>query len=204
MILTWGPIIFQTSYAPETDRLLRVFLRCLNDAVSRAIHRTLSGSSEQIRLLEKTYASKVLSDKGLYDGMSENGIRDSFHDFKVPLALPATDLPSRLRACLMVDDAVLSHLTGAVDMSAAAEERADIDRCWVKVIEENFPDARYDDKPYVEAGAGGVDDRGAYTGWTKVALSALVEVYDGLRQMKPLVDYHREGCIYLGNGEWST
>lgn len=204
LILTWGPIIFRTSYAPETDRLLRAFLKCLNDAVSRAIHRTLSGSSEQLRLLEKTYASKVFNDQSLYDGMDEVGIRDAFHDFKVSLALPASDLPSRLRACLMVDDAVLSYLTGEVDMSAAVEKRADIDHCWVKVVEENFPDARFDDRPYVEGGADGADDRGVYKGWTKVALLALVEVFDGIRQMKPLVDYHREGRVYLGHGKWSA
>lgn len=209
LILTWGPVIFRTSYAPETNRLFCVFLKCLNDAVSRAIPRTLSGSSEQIRLLEKTYASKVFSGQDMYDSMGENGVRDAFHDFKVSLALPATDLPSRLRACLMVDDAVLSHLTGEVDMSTKVERDADIDHCWVKVVEENSPDSRFGDRPYVEASdaeaeADGVDDRGGYQGWTKVALSALVEVFDGLRQMKPLGGYHRAGRIYLGDGEWST
>lgn len=204
LILTWGPIIFRTSYAPETDRLFKVFLRCLNDAVSRAIHRTLAGSGEQLRLLEKTYASKVFSGQDLYDGLDENGIRDAFHDFKVSLALPVTDLPSRLRACLMVDDAVLSHLTGEVDMSAKVEKRADIDHCWVKIVEENFPDAQFGDRPYVEAVTDGADDRGVYKGWTKIALSALVEVFDGLRQKKSLIDYHREGSIYLGESKWST
>lgn len=210
LVLTWGPIIFRTSYAPETKRLLRVFLRCLNDTVSRSIHCTLPGSSDQIRLLEKTYASKVFSTQDLYDGIDEDGVRDAFHDFKVSLAMPATELPSRLRACLMVDDGVLSHLTGVVDMSVAAEKNPDIDRCWVKMVEENFPDSRFGDQPYVEAldlndEADGIgDNRGVYRGWTKVALSALVEVFDGLRQMKNLVEYHREGRVYLGEGKWSA
>ncbi|KAJ5131378.1 uncharacterized protein N7515_007417 [Penicillium bovifimosum] len=32
LTLSWGPIVYRTSYAPETKRLLPVFLRCLNDA----------------------------------------------------------------------------------------------------------------------------------------------------------------------------
>lgn len=211
-LLTWGPIVFRTSYAPETKRLLRVFLRCLNDAVSRSIHRVFAGSSDQLRLLEKTYASKVFSEQDMYDGLNVDSVRDAFHDYKVSLAIhatEATDLPSRLRACLMIDDGVLSFLTGVVDMSAAVEADADIDRCWVKVIEENFPDARFEQKSYVEAGPVEDEtncprlDRGIYRGWTMVALSAVVEVFDGLRQLKPLLEFHREGRIYLGGGKWS-
>jgi hypothetical protein len=42
-----------------------------------------------------------------------------------------------------------------------------------------------------------------YPGWTKVALSAIVEVYDGLRRGRSLEDYHKSGQVYLGNGNWS-
>lgn len=204
LLLTWGPVIFRTSYAPETQRLLRVFLRCLNDAVSRSLGRTLTGSSHQLRLLEKTYSSKVFSGQDLYDGLNEDGVRDSFHDYKVALALPAVELPSRLRACLMIDDPALSHLTGVLDRSTRAEKDADIDRCWVKVVEENFPDTRFDDRPYVNGEADDAgESRGVYRGWTRVALSAVVEVFDGLRQAKNLVEFHREGRVYLGDGAWS-
>lgn len=37
-----------------------------------------------------------------------------------------------------------------------------------------------------------------------VALGALVEVFEGLRQMKKLAEYHRQGQVYLGQGEWIT
>lgn len=209
-LLTWGPIVFRTSYAPETKRLLRVFLRCLNDAVSRSIHRTFSGSNDQLRLLEKTYASKVFSDQDMYDGLNEDSVRDAFHDYKVSLAIPATELPSRLRACLMVDDGALSYLTGVVDMSAAVEKDANIDRCWVKVVEENYPDARFEQTSHAEDMLGEHEanglgqDRNRYRGWTMVALSALVEVFDGLRQMKNLGEFHQEGRVYLGGGTWSS
>lgn len=157
-------------------------------------------------MLEKTYASKVFSAQDIYDGLDEDAVRDMFHDYKVGLAIPATELPSRLRACLMIDDGVLSYLTGVLDMSTAMEKDADIGRCWVKVIEENFPDARFGDQPYVASVdlKDEVDGAGDYRGWTMVALSALVEVFDGLRQMKCLVEYHREGRVYLGEGKWST
>ncbi|KAK9847721.1 hypothetical protein MYU51_018355 [Penicillium brevicompactum] len=36
LTLSWGPIIYRTSYAPDTKRLLPVFLRCLNDAVGQS------------------------------------------------------------------------------------------------------------------------------------------------------------------------
>lgn len=210
LVLTWGPVIYRTSYVPESKRLLPVFLRCLNDAISRSLHRTLTGSEEQLRLLEKAYASKVFSAQDMYDSLDEAGVREAFHDYKVSLAFPATELPSRLRVCLMVDDGVLSHLRAILDISTMAGQNADLGRCWVKVIENNFPDSRFGDKPYVASldwskkvdGIG--EHRGRYHGWTIVSLSALVEVFNGLRQMKCLVEYHREGRIYLGRGKWSA
>lgn len=205
VLLTWGPIVYRTTYAPETKSLLPIFLRCLNDTISRSLRGTLPGSDEQLRLLQKTYASKVFSSQGMYDELDEHGVRDAFHDFKVSLAIPATELPTRLRACLMVDDKVLSHLTREVDMSAMVEKDADVGHCWVKVIEENFPDSRFDYQLYITEGKlNGTLSAGNYQGWTMVALSALVEVFDGLRQMKSLVEYHREGQVYLGEGQWRS
>lgn len=210
VLLTWGPIIYRTSYVPESKHLLPVFLRLLNNAVSRSIHQTLTGSEEQIRSLEKTYASKVFSAQDMYDSLDEDKVRDAFHDYKVSLAIPVTELPSRLRACLMVDDGVLSHLRALLDISTMAGQDTDVRRCWVKVIEDNFPDARFGDKPYIAStdGSKKIDEtqerQGKYHGWTMVSLSALLEVFDGLRQMKNLVEYHRDGRIYLGEGKWSA
>lgn len=209
LVLSWGPIIYRTSYGPESKRLLSIFLRCLNNAVSRSLRRLMTGSSEQLRLMEKAYASKVFSARRSYNGCSEEGVREAFRNFKASLAIPATELPSRLRVCLMVDEGVLSHMTSVIDVSAVPEKHADFDSCWVKVVEDNFPDARFGDRPYVTSEVldevdGTGDYRGAYHGWTMVALSALVEVFDGLRQMKYLVEYHREGRVYLGAGKWTT
>jgi hypothetical protein len=36
LTLSWGPIVYRTSYAPETKRLLPVFMRYLNSSVARA------------------------------------------------------------------------------------------------------------------------------------------------------------------------
>ncbi|KAJ5983232.1 hypothetical protein N7481_005331 [Penicillium waksmanii] len=210
IVLTWGPVIYRTSYVPESKHLLPVFLRLLNDAVSRSIHRILIGSAEQVRLLEKTYASKVFSVQDMYDSLDEDRVRDAFHDYKVSLAMPVTELPSRLRACLMVDDEVLSHMRAILDIPTMAGQDTDVGRCWVKVIEDNFPDARFGDKPYIASIDGNKkvdgtkEHQGKYRGWTMVSLSALLEVFDGLRQMKYLVEYHREGRIYLGEGKWSA
>jgi hypothetical protein len=67
---------------------------------------------------------------------------------------------------------------------------------------------RFGDDPYVttrkeDNESAGAEKFGEYRGWTKVALSALVEVFDGLRRMKHLVEYHREGQVYLGEGKWT-
>ncbi|KAJ5361632.1 hypothetical protein N7541_002476 [Penicillium brevicompactum] len=206
LTLSWGPIIYRTSYAPDTKRLLPVFLRCLNDAVGQSLRRTLTGSDEQLRILTETFSSKIFSSRDMYADMDEAAIRQVFHDFKVSLAIPEAELPSRLRVCLMVDDVVLSHLKTALDASSMVEGDAELGRCWVKVVEENFPDSRMTDHPQIDTV--GVSTcvrnyRGEYHGWTTVALDALVEVFDGLRQLKSLVDYHREGRVYLGEGNWS-
>ncbi|CAI7566345.1 unnamed protein product [Penicillium bialowiezense] len=197
LTLSWGPILYRTSYAPDTKRLVPVFLRCLNDAVYQSLRRTLKGSDEQLRILTETFASKVFSSRDMYADMNEDG---------VSLAIPEAELPSRLRVCLMIDDVVLSHLKTALDASSMIEGDAQLGRCYVKVVEENFPDARMTDHPQINID--GVSTcvrkyRGEYHGWTKVALDALVEVFDGLRQLKSLVDYHREGRVYLGEGNWS-
>ncbi|KAJ5578625.1 uncharacterized protein N7459_007589 [Penicillium hispanicum] len=212
LLLTWGPIVYRTFYAPDTKQLLQAFLRCLNDAVSRSLRQTLSGSEEQLHLLETTYASRVFSTKSRYDGINEEKVREAFHDYKVSLAIPAADLPSRLRVCLMVDKAVLSQFRGMLSKSGKLKKDADLGRSWVKLVEENFPDGRFGDRPYVATverdESDGVGDyrnnRGEYHGWTMVALLALVEVLDGLRQMKYLVEYHREGRVYMGEGKWSS
>ncbi|KAF7164460.1 hypothetical protein CNMCM5623_009007 [Aspergillus felis] len=188
LTLTWGPIVYRTTYAPDSQRLIPIFLRALNEEIQKALSRCLPGSPEQIHLLETTYASKVFNSQEEYHGVDEETVQGAFHDWKVALALPAIELPVRLRMCLMIDDGVLSRLATTVDMSSMVEKDADYSSCPVKVIEENFPDLhRRDSKPTKED----------YPGWTKVALSALVEVYDGLRRGRSLEDYHKSGQVYL-------
>lgn len=208
LTLTWGPIVYRTSYAPETKRLLPVFLRCLNDSINRSLRRTLIGPDDQMQVLAETYTSKIFNAKESYADLNEEAIRQVFHDFKVALGIPETELPGRLRICLMLDDRVLSHLKAVLDVSSMVQGDAELGKCWVKVVEENFPDSRIGDQPHVghydTEGPDRVREfRGTYHGWTLVALDALVEIFDGLRQMKCLVDYHREGRVYLGEGKWS-
>ena len=207
--LSWGPIVYRTSYSPESKRLLPVFMRYLNHSVSRALRRTLTGSDEEIEILTETYSSKIFNSRDMFGNLNEEEIRQVFHDFKVSLAIPEIELPSRLRVCLMLDDAAFSHLKCVLDRSSKAERDADVGECWVKVVEENFPDSRIDDHPLTTSDIEGVsgyvrENSGDYHGWTIVALNALVEIFDGLRQMKPLVEYHREGRVYLGEGKWSV
>ncbi|KAJ5088638.1 hypothetical protein N7456_012254 [Penicillium angulare] len=209
VVMSWGPVVYRTCYKPDTKDLLPNFLRCLNHAVSKSLGQTLTGSEEQLQLLIKTYSSKLFSSHENYADLDEDGVRQAFHDYKVTLSIPATDLPSRLRACLMVDDAVLSQLKAISDLCTTMSKDVDISRCWVKVVEENFPDLRLGERPYVvkakEDKFDGEDSfRGSYQGWTIVGLPAIVEVFDGMRQMKNLVEYHREGRVYLGHGEWSS
>lgn len=144
----------------------------------------------------------------MYANMDVETVRQVFHDFKVSLGIPETELPSRLRICLMLDDEALSHLKQVLDLSSMVERDANVGGCWVKVVEENFPDSRIGDHPLANPDMEYVsytvrEHRGSYHGWTMVALDALVEVFDGLRQMKCLVEYHREGQVYLGEGKWS-
>lgn len=208
LTLSWGPIIYRTTYAPETKRLLPVFLRHLNNSVYQSLRRTLPGSDEEIQILTNTYSCKVFNSFDMYASMDEETVRQVFHDFKVSLEIPEIELPSRLRICLMLDDEALSHLKYVLDSSSVVESDADVGGCWVKVVEENFPDSRIGDHPLASPGTECVSDsvgesHGIYAGWTMVALDALVEVFDGLRQMKCLVNYHREGKVYLGEGKWS-
>jgi hypothetical protein len=168
------------------------------------------GSEEEIAALKQTFASKIFSSRDMYADLDEDAVRQVFHDFKVSLTIPETELPSRLRICLMVDDAVLSHLKGVLDLASLREGDAGVGRCWVKVVEENYPDSRLDDHPHVddintgEMSSSMKNASGDYHGWTMVALDALVEVFDGLRQLRGLVTYHREGRAYLGEGKWTS
>ncbi|EAW07287.1 uncharacterized protein ACLA_019920 [Aspergillus clavatus NRRL 1] len=194
LTLTWGPIVYRTTYAPGSQRLMPVFLRALNEQVQSALPRSLPGSPEQLRSLERTYASKVFNSQEEYHGVDEETVREAFHDWKVALSLPSIELPVRLRMCLMIDDGVLSFLTKTVDMSSMVEQNADYASCPIKVVEENFPDLHRGFSNPV---------KGNYPGWTVVALSALVEIYDGLRQGRNLEEYHKPNKIYLGHGNWS-
>lgn len=192
LTLTWGPIIYRTTYAPESDRLLPIFLRALNDETQHALPRTLSGTPKQLRLLETTYASKVFSVEDSYQGANEATIRKAFRQWKIALALPSFELPVRLRICLIVDDVVLASLTKRVN-AASEGKGVDFSRCPVKVVEENFPDkVRRNSNPAT----------GPYPGWTTVVLSSIVEVYNGLRDGNGLVEYHEPGRVYTGNGQW--
>lgn len=195
LTLTWGPVVYRTTYVPDSDRLIPVFLRALNEEMGRTLPTSLPGSQEQTRLLEKTYASKVFIDRQVLEGIDEDAVRESFHDWKVLLSVPSIELPSRLRVCLMIDDGVLAYLTGKLDLASAGEKDADLSTCPVKVVEESFPDHGHR--------GSGVARSEEYKGWTSVALRALVELFDGLSGKKSLVDYHRPGRVYLGNGEWN-
>ncbi|KAJ5259379.1 hypothetical protein N7478_012360 [Penicillium angulare] len=149
VVMSWGPIIYRTCYKSDTKHLLPNFLRYLNDAISRSLGQTLTGSEEQLQILIKTYSSKLFSAHEHYADLNEDGVRQAFHDYKVTLSIPATELPSRLRACLMVDDAVFSQLKAISDLCSTMGKDMDLSRCWVKVVEDNFPDLRLGERPYV-------------------------------------------------------
>ncbi|KAF9887071.1 hypothetical protein FE257_010565 [Aspergillus nanangensis] len=195
LTLTWGPFVYRTTYTSESNRYLPVFLQALNESIQKELH-SLPGTPEQIHQLEKTYASRVFNAGDLYSEAPEACIRDSFHDWKVSQALPSIELPVRLRACLVVDENSLSFLAEMRERATGSEREADYSRCPVKIVEENFPDKyRKDSTPMA----------GLYPGWTTVALSSLVEVYNGLRnQDKGLGWYHRPGCMYTGNEQWEV
>lgn len=97
---------------------------------------------------------------------------------------------------MLIDDAVLAAMTGIVDEAAREVEDADLSRCPIKVIEENFPDVNHPES------VSAAEDE-PYSGSTMVVLGALVEMYDGLRQGKLLADYHKQGRVYLGDGKWA-
>lgn len=192
LTLTWGPIVYRTTYVPESNQLMPLFLRGLNDQIREALPRDLPGNQKQMDMLERTYASKVFSDRDAYDNADERTIREAFRSWKISLALPSIELPARLRFCLVIDDASLSKLTTVRDDARLAEKEADVSSCPIKIIEENYPDAH----------RRSVNELLDYPGWTSIALSALVEVYDGLRQGKGLAEYHRQGRTYMGNSKW--
>lgn len=196
LTLTWGPVIYRTTYAPDSQRLILLFLRGLNEAIRKSLPRVLEGSPEQLARLEQCYSSKVFSSQETLHGVDETFVRDAFHDWKVALSVPAIELPARLRVCLLIDDEVLAAMTGMVNEASRQVEDADLSQCPIKVIEENFPDLNHRES----VSAAEVEP---YSGWTTVVLGALVELYDGLRQGKRLVDYHRQGRVYLGDGKWT-
>ncbi|KAJ5535799.1 hypothetical protein N7513_008985 [Penicillium frequentans] len=207
IVFSWGPLIYRTCYTPETKHIIPIFLRCLNNAVSKSLGQTLTGSKEELDALVKSYSSKIFTAHAKYNGLDEDGVRRAFHDYKVSLFLPSTELPSRLRVCLMIDDQVLANLKAILESCAMSEKSVDLGRCWVKLVEENYPDSRCwqetcpaQSSQFDHTG----EYRGNYRGWTMVALPALLEVFDGLRQLKRLVEYHREGRVYLGKGKWSS
>lgn len=193
LTLTWGLVVYRTTYAPDSQRLLKVFLRRLNDEVRKSLPKILPGSPEQMRLLERTYSSKVFSSEDMYDGVDEATIQQAFHDWKISLALPAIEVPVRLRVCLVVDDNSLANLTASLTSSTLENQDTDAAMCPVKVVEDNFPDLQRGDNC----------SRPDNQGWTTVTLSSLLEVYQGLHQGKCLADYHKPGSVYLGDNRWS-
>ncbi|KAJ5226346.1 hypothetical protein N7468_007571 [Penicillium chermesinum] len=118
------------------------------------------------------------------------------------LALPTTDLPGRMRSCLMVDEEVLAKSAKALGKHKIKGRTPDPAQVWVKVVEDNFPDGRFREQPFVTSAPGAEDTFAHYRGSTMIAVSALVEVFDGLRQGKYLAEYHRRGQVYIGEGNW--
>ncbi|RAH50183.1 uncharacterized protein BO95DRAFT_438521 [Aspergillus brunneoviolaceus CBS 621.78] len=214
LALTWGPVVYRTAYSARSDRLLPVFLRALSYEVQAAIPRRLPGTRKQRHLLETSYACKVFSDETRYAGAEIGAVRRAFHDWKrADLELPLMELPARLRVCLVVDEEVLRALermmTKEEDGVDTAEEarggptqdgsekgsgEMSYGRCPVIMVEENFPDRRRRDSNPAD---------GEYPGWTQVALSAVVEVLEGMRFGNGLSRFHRSGRIYLGESQWS-
>ncbi|PYI23880.1 hypothetical protein BO99DRAFT_398915 [Aspergillus violaceofuscus CBS 115571] len=221
LALTWGPVVYRTAYSARADRLLPVFLRALSHEVQAAIPRRLPGTPKQRHLLETSYACKVFSDETRFAGAGAEigAVRRAFHDWKrADLALPLMELPARLRVCLVVDEGVLRALermmttttttttTQEKDTDEEARESSAEDgiekgsaemsygSCPVIMVEENFPDRRRRDSNPAD---------GEYPGWTQVALSAVVEVLEGMRFGNGLSRFHRSGRIYLGESQWS-
>lgn len=191
--MTWGPIVFQTTYAPESQEMLRVFLRALNEEIHKVLPQVLDGSPRQIDMLQQTYASKVFSDQGAYENATEEAIRAAFHDWKCSFAQRAFSLPSRLKFCLIVDDVVLENFTAAVNHGMLTGNDAGVSSCPIKMVEEQYPDNEQQQQQQQASNAW----------WTSVTLGALLEVYNSMRQGCRLSVFHRDGHIYLGNGQWA-
>jgi hypothetical protein len=184
LTLTWGPVVFRTTYAPDSDRLFPLFLRALNDEVRKGLP-ILDGTPDQRAMLERTYASKVFTSSVLYDSADQNTVREAFRDWKLSLALPRMNLPVRLKMCLMVDDACLADFTRVLDTSASVEGQSDFSDCRVIVIESLYPQETTD------------FDGQSYPGWTTVTLSSLMEVYAGLQDQR-LSAFYEGGRVFKG------
>ncbi|PYH96701.1 hypothetical protein BO71DRAFT_396829 [Aspergillus ellipticus CBS 707.79] len=195
LTLTWGPIIYLTSYTSSSPHLVHLFLRALNTEIQKAIPRCLPGPRKQLRLLETTYSAKVFSIEQKYSGADVDYIRQVFHHWKrADLSLPSIELPVRLRTCLVVDHEVLRAVEEVKNGLADEDDGNAYGNCPVIMVEENFPDRRRRDSNPADH---------EYPGWTKVTLSALVEVTDGLRDASGSKRYHKPGLVYTGNGQWS-
>ncbi|KAJ9293825.1 hypothetical protein DTO271G3_7452 [Paecilomyces variotii] len=192
LTLTWGPIVFRATYAPDSERLFPIYLRALNEEIQKAVPKHLQGSPEQMLLLQRTYSSKVFSDRNMYDNADIETVRQAFHDWKVSLGLPAMDLPIRLKFCLMIDDGCLATLAAVTDQASSVETQAEFGAVRIIIVEEEFPQKEKH----------GVSPPPEYPGWVAVSLAALVEVYCALDRDKSLSDYYRKNQLYKGNGEW--
>lgn len=169
-----------------------VYLRALNEEIQKAVPRHLQGSPEQMLLLQRTYASKVFSDRDVYDNADIDTVRQAFHDWKVSLGLPTMDLPIRLKFCLLIDDGCLATLAFVTDQSASVETQAEFSAVRVIIIEEDHPQKDKHTELWPDS----------YPGWIAVSLAALVELYVALDRQKRLLDYYKKDEMYKGNGEW--
>ncbi|KAJ9199355.1 hypothetical protein DTO164E3_4667 [Paecilomyces variotii] len=192
LTLTWGPVVFRATYAPDSERLFPIYLRALNEEIQRAVPKHLQGSPEQMLLLQRTYSSKVFSDKNMYDNADVETVRQAFHDWKVSLGLPAMDLPIRLKFCLMIDDGCLATLAAVTDQASSVETQAEFGAVRIIIVEEEYPQKEKQ----------GASPPPEYPGWVAVSLAALVEVYSDLDRDKSLSDFYRKNQLYKGNGEW--
>lgn len=193
---TWGPVVYCTTYAPpDSERVILHFLDALNNEIVNSIPKTLPGSPHQEHMIKKTYATKAFCDRALFDSLSADDIRESFHDWKVFLGIPTIIIPTRLKVCLLIDDIVLANFREKIDVAMAFVRDADLSMCPVKVVEDNFPDQNHRNS---------VDKNSDnYPGWISVVLRSVLEVFTGLSSGCRLEDYHRPGRTYLGNGEWN-
>lgn len=197
LLLTWGPVVYRTTYAPDSDRLFPLFLRALNDEVRKSVSKRIDGTPEHIYTMEQSYSSKVISDRNQLDNADEDTVRDAFRVWKRSLGLTrltSAELPVRLKICLKVDDHCLANFTSVLDQQASEEAEADYSKCQVKVVEDML--AEREQPNYKEP-----ED---YPGWTTITFSSFVEVYDSLHQGKRLSTFYNNGMVYMGRGEWTT